>query len=59
LHKFEINYRLFELTMQLNSGGLGWGRVCGTAKPPVLAGPPTLSWQHILHHPESMSDMPL
>jgi len=46
LHKFKINYRLFEL----NSGGIGWGRGCCTAKPPVSASTP-LSWQHILLHP--------
>ena len=44
-HKFEVNYRLFELSI----GGVGWGRGCGTAKPPVSASTP-LSWQHILLH---------
>ena len=47
LHKFEINYLLFEL----NNGGVGWSRECCIAKPPVSAGTPPLSWKHILFHP--------
>jgi len=55
LHKFEINYRLFEL----NSGGVAWGRGCGTAKPPFSASTPPLLCQHVVLRPESMSDVPL
>jgi len=58
LHKFEINNRLFELTMQIKQWRFRLGPGCGTAKPPVSASTPPLSWQHILLRPESKSDMP-